>query len=271
MDRALALPSIVLLVTPWLALLGAQEAPRDDRSAESSRFTPGDMAADSPVTFPARGAIPSRYPPDVATTSTPTEKGDFLFTSPCRSLEQIERIQAEMPEGKIERTENDWKHLERTRRALVHGGKLHILGLGDSIVNDTMRSGWVARLRAAYPEASIRATVYVRGGGGCQHYREAGRIEKNVLPLRPDLVLIGGISQRDTESIGVVIRQLRDLLPDVEILLASGVFGKTDPRDAEALSRAHHSGSAEYGRRHPLVRALERGLTQRNRSRAGNP
>ncbi|MGQ9589476.1 MAG: hypothetical protein ACUVYA_04180, partial [Planctomycetota bacterium] len=98
-------------------------------------------------------------------------------------------------------------------------GDLHVLALGDSIVNDTMRSGWVAKLAEAYPKARIRATVYVRGGGGCQHYKEAGRVAKNVVPRKPDLVLIGGISQRDVESIREVVRQLREGLPDVEILL----------------------------------------------------
>jgi hypothetical protein len=38
-------------------------------------------------------------------------------------------------------------------------------------------------------KATIRGTVYVRGGGGCQHYREEGRVAKNIVPRRPDLVL----------------------------------------------------------------------------------
>ena len=73
--------------------------------------------------------------------------------------------------------------------------------MGDSIVADTMRSAWLAKLAEAYPKAKIRGTVYVRGGGGCQHYKEEGRIAKNVVPRKPDLVFIGGISQKDIESI----------------------------------------------------------------------
>jgi hypothetical protein len=49
--------------------------------------------------------------------------------------------------------------------------------------------------RPSYPKARIRGTVYVRGGGGCQHYKEEGRIARNVVPRKPDLVFIGGISQ----------------------------------------------------------------------------
>jgi lysophospholipase L1-like esterase len=90
--------------------------------------------------------------------------------------------------------------------------------------------------------------VYVRGGGGCQHYKEEQRIQKVVAPRQPDLVLIGGISQRDIESIREVIRQLREALPEVEILLFTGAFGTADPRDAQALAKARHSGTGEYGK-----------------------
>lgn len=207
-----------------------------------------DMTADSPVKFPETGCLPAKYPPDqAARDGRSPEAGDYVFSSPERSLEQIRAIQAEMPAGKMKVESADWTHLERTRRILVGGGRLHLLALGDSIVNDTMRSGWVAGLREVYPRAEIRATVYVRVGGGCQHYSQQGRIAKHIAPLRPELVFIGGISQRDVESIRSVIRQLRAALPDVEILLASGTFGTTDPRDAAALAQAAHSGTGGYG------------------------
>ena len=67
------------------------------------------------------------------------------------------------------------------------------------------------------------------------------------LPRNPNLVLIGGISQKDIESIRDVIHQLRANLPEIEILLFTGAFGTTDPRDPEALSKATYSGSGAYG------------------------
>jgi len=182
--------AIMSLPFPWILLCvwclaglfaRAQDAAPADRNAINTRVRPGDMMADSPVTFPKEGALPAKYLPD-------------------------------------------------------------------SIVNDTMRSGWVAKLAEAYPKARITATVYVRGGGGCQHFKEQDRIATNVVPRHPDLVFIGGISQRDIASIGEVIHQLRAGLPDVEILLATGAFGTTDPRDPEALAKAPHSGTGPYGR-----------------------
>ena len=209
-----------------------------------------DMMVDSPVTFPERGALPAKFPPDLSGgPNQATEKGYYIFQSPCRSLAQIEKIQAEMLEGRFTAPVNDWTYLKRTRSVLAEGGQLRLLALGDSIVNDTMRSAWVAKLQQAYPKARIKATVYVRGGGGCQHYKEDDRIAENVIPRKPDLVFIGGISQKSIEDIGEVIDQLRAGLPEVEILLATGTFGTADPRDPEALAKAAHSGTGAYGRK----------------------
>lgn len=206
-----------------------------------------DMMKDSPVTFPKEGALPAKYPPDIKVQSEPAEHDYYIFSSPCRSLTQIEEIQANMPKGEFTLPLRDWAHLQHTRQILTQGGELRLLAMGDSIVNDMMRSGWVAKLREAYPKAEIKATVYARGGGGCQHYKENGRIAKNVVPRKPDLVLIGGISQKSIEDIREVIHQLRAALPNVEIILATGAFGTTDPRDAEVLAKAAHSGTGAYG------------------------
>jgi lysophospholipase L1-like esterase len=206
-----------------------------------------DMMKDSPVTFPAKGALPSKYPPDIHTQREVPEKDYSIFGTPERSLGQIAKIQTKMVKGTFTALKPDWTHLKRTHRILTEGGELHLLAMGDSIVADTMRSGWVAKLAEAYPKAKIRGTVYVRGGGGCQHYKVEGRIAKNVVPRKPDLVFIGGISQKDIESIRDVIHQLRAGLPNVEILLATGAFGTTDPRSPEELAKDKRSGVSEYG------------------------
>jgi hypothetical protein len=208
----------------------------------------GDMNADSPVKFPKEGCLPARYPPDrPAQDGREPEPGTYLFRTPERSPEQIRKIQAQMPAGKFTPPRSDWAPLKRTRRILTRGGDLHIVALGDSIVNDMMRSGWVALLQETHGKARIRATVCVRGGGGCQHYRESGRIPIYVAPLKPDLVLIGGISQRDVESIRVVIQQIRAAQPEAEFLLITGAFGTADPRDEKELAAAPHSGTGDYG------------------------
>jgi lysophospholipase L1-like esterase len=241
------------------AACGAQNATPADRNAASTPTRPGGMMADTPVQFPKTGALPAKYPPDVRAKSyDPGEKDYYLFSTPERSLAQITAIQAEMPAGEFRAPPQDWTPLQRTRRLLTDGGELRLLALGDSIVNDTMRSGWVAKLQEAYPKAVMTATVYVRGGGGCQHYREGGRVARNIIPRKPDLVFIGGISQQDIESIREVIHQLRTDLPQVEFLLATGAFGTTDLRDEAALAKAPHSGTGTYGQALKKLAAEER-------------
>lgn len=227
--------SFVIMMTSLLGTIGNTRA---------------DMMADSPVTFPERGALPAKYRPDQPSQQRiKTEEGYYLFTTPERSLEQITAIQKEMPPGDFAPATPDWAPLSRTRKILTEGGHLCLLALGDSIVNDTMRSGWVAKLSEAYPKADIEAWVYVRGGGACRHYMEEGRVTKWVVPRKPDLVLIGGISQGgEIDNIRTVIHQLRAALPDVEILLATGVFGsQADPRIPEELAKAPYSGTGDYG------------------------
>jgi lysophospholipase L1-like esterase len=257
MKNILGALSLLLVLVP-ATLTSAQDAAPPDRNAVNTAARPGGMLADSPVTFPPVGALPAKYPPDVNAPAEPAEKDYFIFRTPCRSLSQIAAIQKDMPAGQFTPPPADWTRLTRTRRILTAGGGLRLLALGDSIVNDTMRSGWVAQLQAAYPQARIQATVYVRGGGGCQHYREEDRVAKYILPRKPDLVYIGGISQKDIESIREVIRQLRAALPEVDILLATGAFGTADPRDAAALALAPHSGTGPYGRALQALAAEQR-------------
>jgi hypothetical protein len=135
----------------------------------------------------------------------PCEEDYSLIDASRRSLEQIAAIQAEMPNGQFTPPPNDWKHLARARQRLTEGGPLDIMMVGDSITNDTDRSGWIAKVQEAYPQASVRRTVYVRGGGSCEHYRQDGRVQKYILPMKPNVVILGGISQRDFSAFRDII------------------------------------------------------------------
>jgi hypothetical protein len=264
---------LTLLFIPAL-LATAQNAAPGTRNAleQTAAPTPGlddsSLVADSPKTFPRKGPLPLLYPPNLPMRDEESEVDYFIFSAPLepgtpmgqvpaevpapsrypgRTLEQITRIEFEMPQGTFTAPLNDWQHLARTRRLLTEGGDLHILALGDSIINDTVRSGWVAKLQQAYPKVRIKLTVYIRGGGGCHHFKEEGRVQKYILPRQPDLIHIGGISQKDIASIREVIQQIRAGLPDVEFLLTSGVFGRVDLRDPAKLALAPHSGTGAYG------------------------
>jgi TolB protein len=213
----------------------------------------GSRAAWKPLkTFPASGALPADFPA-VEKDIQSFEDGLFVIPEPRRTAEQLQAIVAQMPGGIFWAPPHRWQNLAATRQKLADGGACHLVMLGDSIVNDMARSAWLIPLRAKYPKSDLKMTTVVRGGTGCWWYREAGRIGKYIAPLKPDLVILGGISQRgDFAAIGEVIRQVRQATA-ADVLLVSGAFGELDPRREDALASAPYSGLGEYGRK---LRAL---------------
>ncbi len=148
-----------------------------------------------------------------------------------RTLEQIERTYSEMPPVEYKSSSDHLNHLPKTKERLAEGGMLRVVMLGDSIVNDTSRSCWNLLLERDYPNCKIEKITSVRGSTGCWWYKEAGRVQKFVLDHKPELVIIGGISQRgDIDSIREVINQIRSSC-GADILLMTGAFGQVDPSE----------------------------------------
>jgi hypothetical protein len=162
----------------------------------------------------------------------PDENGVYVLRDPEITLEQVEKAYAEMPPVHYHPPRDRWAHLPLTASVLGKGeGSLRIEMLGDSIVNDTSRSRWDDLLRKAYPKCKIDRVTCVRGGTGCWWYKEPARLKRYVLDLQPDLLIMGGISQKDDiDSIREVIRAVR-AARRCDVLLMSGAFGTVNPRD----------------------------------------
>ncbi len=157
--------------------------------------------------------------------------GTYVMTPHGRSLEQAEEIYKTIPPLKYTPPADRWANLPKTKKALESGGKLTVVMLGDSIVNDTSRSGWEKLLQRDFPNTKITKVTSVRGSTGCWWYKDDNRVEPCVLEHDPDLLIIGGISQRnDIEAIREVIKQVRNR-SGAEVLLMTGAFGTVDPRD----------------------------------------
>jgi len=118
-----------------------------------------------------------------------------------------------------------WKNLDRTMRRLREGGTLKIVMLGDSIIGDTSSSSYELMLQRLYPACKIVKQTSVRGSTGCWWYKNDNQVEPYVLKHNPDLLMIGGISQReDIDAIREVIRQVR-AKQSPDILLMTPAFG----------------------------------------------
>jgi hypothetical protein len=143
-----------------------------------------------------------------------------------------DRIYAQLPPLEFAPPAGRGHRLPRTMQSLRSGRPLRVVMLGDSIVNDTSNSAWEVLLRQACPQARVEIISSVRGGTGCQYYRQEKRVQEYVLRHAPDLLVIGGISHGcDVEAVRAVIQQVRRQNSNVEILVLSdpvGVYG--DPR-----------------------------------------
>jgi len=156
-------------------------------------------------------------------------EGGYVSTGVSRTLKQIEELYASIPPLDYKPPKSRWKCLPRTMQRLRSGPELRIVMLGDSIVNDTARSQWHLLLDRSYPKCQITRFTSVRGSTGCWWYRNNDRVKLYVLDQKPDLVIIGGISQRgDIAAIREVIGQIR-AGSQAEVLLLSGAFGRVDP------------------------------------------
>ncbi len=140
-------------------------------------------------------------------------------------LARIDAIYAAMDPLHYAPPPDRWRNLDRTMQRLREGSTLKIVMLGDSIMGDTASSKYELLLQRQYPKCKIEKITSLRGSTGCWWYKQENRVEEYVLKHQPNLLMIGGISQReDVDSIREVIHQVR-AKQSPEILLLTPAFG----------------------------------------------
>ena len=114
------------------------------------------------------------------------------------------------------------KLLPKTVEAMKNGRPWRVVMLGDSIINDTFNSNFQSLLLRDYPKADLKFICSVRGSTGCWYYQEPEHFKSYVTDLKPDLLIIGGISHKnDIEAIRKVIEMTKTQI-GCETLLMSG-------------------------------------------------
>ena len=208
-----------------------------------------DMMKDSPVTFPAKGALPSKYPPDVRTKREVPEKDYAIFGTP-RTLAgaRSRRSRPRWCKGTFTPPKPDWTHLNRTHRILTEGGELasagdgrqhrrrhDALGLGGETggglsQGEDPRHGLRPRrrrlpaLQGGGPHREERRAAQTRPGVHRRHQPEGHREHPRGHP----------------PVAGRVCRTSRSCW-------RPATFGTTDPRSPEELAKDKRSGASEYG------------------------
>jgi hypothetical protein len=153
-------------------------------------------------------------------------------------LERIDAIYKDMDPVAYDPPGGRFEHLPRTMSKLRNRGELRMVLLGDSIMGNTSSSQFDLLMMRSHPNCKIVKIPSLRSSTGCTYYREEGRVREYVLKHVPDLVVIGGISNRgDAEAVRSVIRQIRAEKPDTEFLLLTPVFGRADDEHIKTYTR----------------------------------
>ena len=107
-----------------------------------------------------------------------------------------------LPQVKMDVPDDPFHYLPKTRKALQEGRKLRVVLLGDSIVNDTYCGCFTALVMRDFP--NVEFIISVRGSTGVYYYHEAEHFEDYCAKYKPDLVMIGGISNHASTNYDVI-------------------------------------------------------------------
>lgn len=167
----------------------------------------------------------------------------LTWATPEEAVAYCDRLYAALPPVRFTAPEDAMKLLPRTCEALKSGKPWRVVLLGDSIMQDTFHSQFHSLLQREFPNANFEWVISMRGGTGCWYYSQVDQFKKYVYDEKPDLLIIGGISNyRNTEitgheAMGIVARAAKAFL-GCEVLLLTGALAVDtrmfDPQHPEA-------------------------------------
>ena len=175
------------------------------------------------------------------------------------ALERIDAIYAGMDPIVYTPPTGRFSNIPKTMSRLRDGGEFRMVLLGDSIMGNTSASSFELLLMRHYPKCKIIKIPSLRSSTGCIYYQEDNRVEHYVLRHKPDLLVIGGISNRgDAEAVRSVIRQVRARKPDTEVLLLTPVFGAMHDEHIRTFTREIDTTTSNFRHNMQKVAAEEK-------------
>lgn len=112
-----------------------------------------------------------------------------------------DRLYATLPAPVCNPPADSFRLLPRTKKALHSGRPWRVVMLGDSIIQDTFHSIFEALLKRAFPKSNLDFISSVRGSTGCWFYCKPENFKTYVADQKPDLLIIGGISNYHTGEV----------------------------------------------------------------------
>lgn len=156
------------------------------------------------------------------------EAGDVRFATSTAdaAAEWCDALYKQLPPLAFQAPDDAMRRLPKTAAALRNGTPWRVLMLGDSIVNDSFNSLFQSLIQREFPASRLTFVLSVLGSTGCPRYRKPDEFKKYVAAEKPDLLMIGGISNftdfTDDESAALteVVNMAREQL-HCEVLIMS--------------------------------------------------
>jgi lysophospholipase L1-like esterase len=154
------------------------------------------------------------------------------------TLQKIDAIYTGMDPIKFTPPAGRFANIPKTMKKLREGGELRMVLLGDSIMGNTSGSSFELLLMRDHPKCKLIKIASLRSSTGCKYYQLENRVQDYVLKHKPDLLVIGGISNGgDAEAVRSVIKQVRAQQPGIEVLLLTPVFGAMRDEHIKTFTR----------------------------------
>ena len=114
----------------------------------------------------------------------------------------------------------------KTFQSMETGIPWRVVMLGDSIINDTFNSNFQALIKQSFSKSNMKFICSVKGRTGCCHYQKQEEFDKYIKDLKPNLLIIGGLSNHnDIDAIRKVIIMVKEQI-GCEIILTTGPLGE---------------------------------------------
>ena len=129
-------------------------------------------------------------------------------------------LYATLPKLDFEAPKDSFKLLPKTAEAMKSGKPWKVVMLGDSIMNDSYNSVFQALVKRDFPNSNLEFIISVRGSTGCWFYHEPENFKEYVTKHKPDLLMIGGISNliKDMNDFAAGMKKVESVISQAKAL-----------------------------------------------------